>query len=126
MSKGEEMEKRYHALRTIANIYRVIGYIILALTVLAVIATCAISVIGGAVFESAANNFGVSPSGSGLGGSILVGFLTALGIIIYGGLLGLSLVAMGEGIYLLISVEENTRRTAQIVENQNKLPPAAP
>jgi hypothetical protein len=120
------MEKRYHALRTIANIYRVIGYIILVLTILAVIATCAISVISGAVIESAVNNVGVNTSGTGLGGSLFIGFLTALGIIIYGGILGLSLVAMGEGIYLLISVEENTRRTAIMVESQNKLPPAAP
>jgi hypothetical protein len=120
------MEKRYHALRTIANIYRVIGYIVLVLAILAVIATCAISVISGTALETISNQFGVTTRGSGLGSSILVGFLTALGIVIYGGILGLSLIAMGEGIYLLISIEENTRRTALIVENQNKITPAAP
>jgi hypothetical protein len=120
------MEKRYHALRTIANIYRVIGYIVLVLAILAVIATCAISVISGTAFETVSNQFGVSTSGTGLAGSIFAGFLVALGIVIYGGITGLSLIAMGEGIYLLISVEENTRRTALLVENQNKISPAAP
>jgi hypothetical protein len=120
------MEKRYNALRIIANIYRVIGYLVLVLAVLAVIATCAISVISGTAFETVSNQFGVSTSGTGLAGSILGGFFIVLGIIIYGGILGLSLVAMGEGIYLLIAVEENTRKTTLMLENQNKIPPPAP
>jgi hypothetical protein len=36
------------------------------------------------------------------------------------------LVAFGEGIYLLIDVEENTRKTSYLMENQNKLQPAEP
>jgi hypothetical protein len=120
------MEKRYQALRIIANIYRVIGYILLVLTILAVIATCAISVISGTALETITNQFGVTTRGSTLAGTIFGGFLIALGIIIYGGMLALSLIAMAEGIYLLIAVEENTRKTAMLLEGHKEITPAQP
>jgi hypothetical protein len=102
------MEKRYQALRIIANIYRIIGYILLVLTT---------------ALETVTNQFGVTTRGTGLAGSIFGGFLIALGIIIYGGMLALSLIAMAEGIYLLIAVEENTRKTALLLAVPKEITP---
>ncbi len=120
------MDKRYHALRTIGSIFRVVGYIILVLTILAALAVCGISVIGGTAIESASQQFGVNTSGTGILGGIVGGLIAAIAIIIYGGMIALGLVAFGELVYLGIAIEENTRRTSMLVENQNKLPSPPP
>jgi uncharacterized membrane protein len=120
------MERRYHALRTIGNIYRVLGYIVLVLTVLAVIAICGLSVLGGSAINSITQQYSGYTNGSGLVGGLFGGVIASILVIIYGGLVGLSLIAFGEGIYLLIAVEENTRKTAILFENQNKITPSAP
>ncbi len=120
------MEKRYSALRTIGSIFRVVGYIILVLTILGALAVCGISVISGTAIESASQQFGLNTSGTGILGGIFGGLIAAIAVILYGGMIALGLVAFGELTYLLIAVEENTRRTAMIVENQNRLPPPPP
>jgi len=117
------MEQRYHALRTIGTIYRVMGYIVLVLTILAVIAICGVSIISGTALESASQQFGFNSSGSGLAGGLFGGLIASIFAILYGGFVALSLVALGEGIYILISIEENTRKTALIIDNQNKITP---
>jgi hypothetical protein len=126
MVKGGEMEKRYHALRTIGNIYRILGYIALVLTIIAVVAICGLSVLGGSAINSIAQQYGGNTNGSGLVGGLFGGVIASIFVIINGGIVGLALIAFGEGIYLLISVEENTRKTALLVENQNKITPSAP
>ncbi len=122
------MEKKYHALRTIGSIFRVIGYIVLVITILAALAVCGISVVSGTAIESASQQFGVNTTGAGFLGGLFGGLLAAIFVVLYGGLIALSLVAFGEGIYLLIGIEENTRMTAMMVENQAKLtaPPSPP
>jgi hypothetical protein len=111
------MEHRYHALRTIGGIYRVLGYIVLALTILAFLAICVVSVIGGTAANSTLGQYGIrSTVFGGIGLSLLA--------LLYGGITAISLIAFGEGIDLLIALEENTRKTAVMLENQNK-PPAA-
>ncbi len=120
------METRYRALRTIGSIFRVVGYIVLVITVLAALAVCGISVVSGTAIESASQQFGVNTTGAGFLGGLFGGLLAAILVILYGGLIALSLVAFGEGVYLLIGIEENTRRTAMMVENQGKLPAPPP
>ena len=120
------MERRYHALRTIANIYRVLGYITLVLTILAVIAICGMSVLGGSALNSFAQQYGRPINGSGWVGGLLGGVIATIFVIIYGGVVSLALIAFGEGIYLLIAVEENTRKTALLVENQKMIAPSVP
>jgi len=120
------MEKRYHALRTIANIYRVLGYIALVLTIVAVIAICGLSILGGSAINSITQHYGGYANGTGLVGGLFGGVIASIFVIIYGGIVALALIAFGEGIYLLIAVEENTRKTAILVENQNKITPSAP
>jgi hypothetical protein len=119
------MERRYLGLRTIANIYRVLGYIVLVLTILAVLAICGLSVASGTVFESVSQQIGVNSNGSGVAGGIIGGLFVSFLALIYGGVISLSLIAFGEGIYLLISIEENTRKTAMLVQNQNRIIPPA-
>ena len=122
------MERRYRALRTIANIYRVLGYIVAVLTILSILAICGLSVIGGAGLQSVSRDLdlGINSRASGIAGSIVGGLLLSLVVLIYGGIVAISLIAFGEGIYLLIAVEENTRKTALLLQNQPKVtPPAA-
>jgi ABC-type phosphate transport system permease subunit len=120
------MERRYHALRTIGNIYRVLGYIVLVITILAVIAICGLSVISGTALQSVSQQLGVDSGGSGVAGGIVGGLILSFFALIYGVLISISLIAFGEGIYLLIAIEENTRKTALLVDNQNKITPSAP
>ena len=95
------MEKRYRALRIVATFYKIIGVILLIIAVISAIGVCVSGFLGGAAFQ------GLSAIGSALAGA-----LVALGTLIGGGLGGLTLFATGEGIYLLIAVEENTRAAA--------------
>jgi hypothetical protein len=120
------MDRRYRALRTVGSIYRVLGYIVLVLTILSVIAICGISVLSGTALESVSQQIGVNSNGSGIAGGIVGGIFLSFIALIYGGIVALSLIAFGEGIYLFIAIEENTRKTAILVENQSKITPSAP
>ncbi len=120
------MERRYHALRTIGTIYRVLGYIVLVLTILAVITICGLSILSGSVLQSASRDLGISSNASGLAGSIVGGLILSVLGLIYGGVIAVSLIGVGEGIYLIIAIEENTRKTALLLENQTKTIPPAP
>ncbi len=108
------MEARYSALRTIATIYKVIGYIVLVLTILAALAVCGLSVAGGSAMEALSRDFG----GTGIVSGVVGGLIAFVVILIYGGLIAVSLIAFGEGIYLFIAIEENTRKTSLLLENQ--------
>jgi hypothetical protein len=121
---GGEMEHRYRALRTIASIYRIMGYIVLGLTILVVLAICGASVISGSSLQSLSQQFGVGSRGTGIAESIFGGLIASLFAILYGGITSISLIGIGEAIYLFIAVEENTRKTALLLENQNKSLPA--
>jgi hypothetical protein len=120
------MEHKYRALRTIGSIFRVVGYIILVLTILGALAACGLTVIGGTAAETASQELGLNSTGVGFLGGLFGGLLLGLVIILYGGLIALMMVAFGEGIYLLIDIEENTRKTGLLIENQARLQPAEP
>ncbi len=120
------MEQRYHALRTIGSIFRILGYIALVLTILAALAICGVSVISGTAIESASQQFGFTSSGTGFLGGLFGGLIAGIFVILNGGLIALLLVASGEGIYLLIGIEENTRKTTYLIENQNNIIPSEP
>jgi hypothetical protein len=105
------MEKRYRALRIVATFYKIIGVILLIVAVISGIGVCVSGFLGGAAFQGLQN---LEPNVQGLSaiGSAVAGALVALGTLIGGGLGGLTLFATGEGIYLLIAIEENTRAAA--------------
>jgi hypothetical protein len=89
------MEQRYTALRTIGSVYKVLGIIAGAVTLLTVLGI-----------------------GSFLGGFLGGGFLGILVMLIFGGGIALTLYATGEGMFLLLALEENTRVTATALQRQ--------
>lgn len=114
------MEKRYAALRTIGTIYKVLGIAVASITLLMIIGFCLFTILGG--LGGVAMSRGAEEAALGLFGTLLGSILgtVVFGIImiIYGGSIGLTLYAMGEGIYLLLALEENTRATATLLRSQ--------
>ena len=89
------MAKKYRALRIVATIYRVLGWIVL---------------VGGILFSIIAGIAGIAFTEAmglnGAGGAI-IGII--LGIIVFT-LVGLGILAYADLIYVAIDIEENTRR----------------
>ena len=115
------MQSKYRALGIISTIYKVLGGIVGALTLLLALAICATSVLGGAALDSFGREFG-DIGGPGLFGSVLGGLLFSLISILYGGVIAVTLYASGEAISLLLALEENTRMTAEILRGQLSKP----
>jgi hypothetical protein len=112
------MEKRYGVLRFIGTIYKLLGVIVLLLAILVALSACVGALVGGAAFRETAAQSGVPVFFSSLLGGIIVAFLGLL----YGGAVGLGLIAAGDFISLLLAMEENTRTTAALLRAQ----PASP
>jgi hypothetical protein len=112
------MEKRYRALRTIGTIYKILGIITGALTILVVIGICGTSVLGGTALGNAGRDYGNSLMPYGMMGGALGGILGSLIVVLYGGTLTITLYGFGEGVYLLLALEENTRATTTLLARQ--------
>jgi len=112
------MEKRFKALRIIATVYKILGFIAMVITILTVISICSTSVLGGAALDSIGNEFDDYSGFFGTFSGLVVGLIISLFIIMNGGGIALLFFSMGEGIYLLIALEENTRSTSYILSNQ--------
>jgi hypothetical protein len=109
------MEKRFTALRILGTIYKILGIIVGLLTVLGLIAICAGGALGAGSLRTLSRAQGLGlPLGGVLGTSLGSGAaLAGMGavLLVYGLVAALTLYALGEGIYLLLAVEENTRAT---------------
>lgn len=119
------MEKRYSALRIIGTIYKVLGVIAGVITIILVLAICGASVMGGAALDTLGRQFGGDTSSVGMFGGIFGGLIAAFFAIIYGGGLAVTLYAFGEGIDLLLALEENTRATVMLLKQGQSPPPAS-
>ena len=117
------MEKRYTALRIIGTIYKILGIIAGVITILALLGTCAATVWGGAFLEQISNEMYQLYDGAGFLGSALGGVMISILLVMYGGGLAVTLYALGEGGYLMLSIEENTRATAILLARQAPPPP---
>jgi hypothetical protein len=107
-------------------VYKVIGIILLVVTLLSALSFCGMSVLGGTAMESIlkqvpGNTQGQS-QGFGLLGGVVGGVLLSLAIILGGGIYAVTTYALGEAVYLLIALEENTRRTALLLHSQHEHP----
>ncbi len=113
------MEQRFRVLRIISTIYKVLGGLVAVIAVIAIIGGCLTSVFGGAVLGSLFDGRG---GGGGLLGGVVGGLIQAVVItvvsLIYGGGAAVTLYAFGEGIELVLSLEENTRTTATLLQRQ--------
>jgi hypothetical protein len=107
------MEKRYGVLRIIATIYKVLGILIGIASVLGALGICGLSAIGGA----AARSFEGGPNAAG---GIVGGVLAGLVVILGGAIYSLTLYALGDGISLLLALEENTRLTAALLQQSTR------
>ncbi len=120
------VSKHYQALRTIGTIYKILGVIAGVVTILLVLGFCGTSVLGGGFLGSLESSYGRG-SGAGPIVGILTGLLGSVVIIIYGGATSVTLYAAGELVYLILALEENTRATAQFLQQQiggRQSPPA--
>jgi len=112
------MAKRYTALRVIGTIYKVLGVITAVLTILSILGICATSIFGGAAMDSFIRNYYADSYSSGLIGGVLGGIIISLFGVIFGGGLAVTLYAIGEGVDLLIALEENSRATVALLQKQ--------
>jgi len=119
------MEKRYKVLRTIGTIYKILGIVAAVITVLALLASCAWIFFGsgalGDLGRQFNRQFGDLPYR--MMGTVLGGLIGAITVLFYGGGLALTLYALGEGVYLFIAIEENTRTTAALLAQQQAQQP---
>jgi len=121
------MDKRYTALRIIGTIYKVVGLIAAAITVLSALGLCATSVLGGPALDQFAQQYGGGDTGVfGLAGGMVWGLVAGISTLILGGLSALGVYAIGEGIYLVIALEENTRASATVLYRQEVAPGMSP
>jgi len=119
------MEKRYKVLRIIGTFFKLVGIFILLITILLVLGLL-VSVVFGALSlngpDHAMMRFSMQPDGmqvlGPLGGMISASLLGLVSIV-NGILLSLIFYALGDGIYLFLAIEENTRQTAELLK-QNR------
>jgi hypothetical protein len=114
------MEKRYRALRIISTFYKIAGALVLALALLTAIGLCLAGVLGTTMIDGISRDYGMG--GMGTTSAALIGVFSGLGLLIGGALSGLTLFATGEGISLLIAMEENTRATAMHLAAHQRAP----
>jgi len=117
------MDRRFMALRVVATVLKVLAWLVLLLGFLGAIG----ALLGAFLLNSQADLLGVDMGGP------LAGIALFVTLLIVAILQFLLLYAGGEFIYLLLSVEENTRRTAYLFQQQYMAkqtpyspPPAAP
>jgi len=98
---------KYRALRIVATVYRVIGWIII---VIGALGTCASSVAAVAGASYMGQRFGYR-GGAGLG--VIQAIIIIVIGLLYTGLIGVTLLAIAEGIQVFLDIEENTREIAR-------------
>jgi len=120
------MERRYRALRTIATIFKVLGWVVLVLGILSACGTSGLILVGGASVP------GMMDLGGGAGqGGLVWGFVGAvvmfLVMMVTVGLYALILIATAEGISVFLDIEANTREMARRLAQRGAAPaPPAP
>jgi hypothetical protein len=104
------MEPRYRALRSIATIFKVLGWVVLVIGILGACGTSGLMAVGGVGAEL------LDPSGRGGGGTTVMGVIMAIVTFVVAlvtvGLYALILIAAAEGIHVFLDIEENTREMA--------------
>lgn len=100
------MEKRYTALRVYATICKILGVLVALLTVLGII----LLVVAATGFSSRLAMYGLN--------SMELVVLSAVFLLIGGGMWALGLFALGEFIALFINIEENTRYSAILMRDR--------
>lgn len=109
------MEKRFRALRTIGTLFKIFAWIELVVVILLAI----LIVIGGSVgsLDQALGQELPRIAVGGVLGAIVTGGVILLAGVVY----FLLLYATAEGIYVILSIEENTRLTAVAMSGRSSM-----
>jgi hypothetical protein len=101
------METRYRALRTIATIFKVLGWAILILGILSACGVSGLMAVGGATVPFMEPGQQAGSEAALIG--IIMAVVTFIVTLVTVGLYALILIAASEGIYVFLDIEENTR-----------------
>ena len=110
------MKKRFGMLRFIAGFYKVLGILFAVVSMLAAVGVLLSSMLGGAVLEGFSSD--LDQLGVTAVGGILGGILSAVVILVGGGLAAICHFAIGEAVMVFLAIEENTRVTAGLLTRQ--------
>jgi hypothetical protein len=111
------MEKKFKVLRIIGTLWKILAWIVLVGGILSSIGILLAGLLGGGGLSSQFGQQGQSPLGPFVfsAAGAVVGFIGGL---IATAIYFLILYAVGEMIYLLLAIEENTRLTTQWIQYQ--------
>lgn len=105
------MEKKYKALRFMGGLYKVLAFIFLALTILGVLGMDISLLAGGSYLNDM--------TGMDMGGfEVVAAIFFTIFALLGGGLIFISMYAVGDLVTLLLSVEESTRFTALMLRDR--------
>ncbi len=105
------MKKRFNFLRTLANIFKILGILLAAIFLLGGIILIVLSMSNGNFWSL----FGLDAATG-----FSVGLATGIITLVAGVLCGLMIYGFGELIYVLISIEENTYKSSVFLEGMQK------
>lgn len=119
------MEKKFKVLRIIGTIWKTLAWIALVVGVLFSIGILLTSILGGGLLSQLGQEYSQMPEASWVFGAAggIVGLVVSLVITI---LYFLAMYAIGELIYLLLAIEENTRLAAQWIQTHSAPPAYSP
>nr|HID12701.1 hypothetical protein [Anaerolineae bacterium] len=109
------MDKKFTVLRIIGTIWKILAWIALIVGILSSIGILLTSVLGGEMLRQFGQRPGLmpwTPWAFGLAGGVVMFIVSLVATVIY----FLMLYAVGELIYLLLAIEENTRLAAQWIQ----------
>lgn len=116
------MERKFRVLRVIGTLWKVLAWIALIGGILAAIGVLLAGILGsgGMILRQFGQAPGMMSGAMGVISGIAGFIITMIGAVIY----FLMLYALGELVYLLLAIEENTRQSVQLGERESR--PEAP
>jgi len=102
---------RYRALRIVATIYRIIGWLVI---VVGVLSSCGFAVFAVAAPQwfTGAMGYGYAPR-AGMAGGVIGAIIALLMGLVMTAFYGITILAIAEGIQVFLDIEENTREIAK-------------
>ncbi len=103
---------KFGALIIFSRVYQILGFLVLGLTVLAIL----LVLLGGLTGIAGGLGAGGAAGRAGAGGSLIMSLVMSVGIALYGGLIGISLIAMSEAIKGFVDIVRDTRFNRMLLE----------
>jgi hypothetical protein len=116
------MDRRFKILRFIGTVYKILGIIATVGTIIGSVGICLTTFLGGAAMARVQEQLGEAVVAPRFLGGVTGGLIASGFVLLYGAIMALLLYGIGEGIYLLIALEENTRATAAYLQQFSQEP----